>query len=51
MLTREKLENTVWWLLLDVAPTLVLLCVVAFLAYTQGQIEAFILVDEMEVCQ
>ena len=50
MFTREKLENTVWWLLVDVAPTLVLVCVVAFLAYTQGQIDALILVNEMEVC-
>ncbi len=47
---RHRLENAVWWLLLELAPTLGLVLVVWFLAYTQGQIDALILVDEMEVC-
>jgi hypothetical protein len=47
---RHRLENAVWWFLVELAPTLVLLLVVAFLAYTQGQIDAIKLIDDMEVC-
>lgn len=50
MKLRHRLENIVWWLLTDVAPTALLLLAVWFLAYTQGQIDAIKLIDSLEVC-
>ena len=46
----HRLENVLWWFLLELAPTLGLVLVVAFLAYTQGQIDAIELINDMEVC-
>lgn len=50
MKLRHRLEHTAWWLLTDVAPTLILYLVVAAFAYTQGEIDAFKLIDTLEVC-
>ncbi|KPQ29297.1 MAG: hypothetical protein HLUCCX14_07165 [Marinobacter excellens HL-55] len=50
MTLRHKLENALWWFLIDVAPMLILCLVIAVLAYTQGQIDALKLLDSLEVC-
>lgn len=50
MKLRHRLENALWWFLIDAAPTILLVLVVAFLAYTQGQIDAIKLIDSLEVC-
>lgn len=49
MKLRHRLENTLWWFLTEV-PTILLVLVVSFLAYTQGQIDAIKLIDSLEVC-
>lgn len=49
MKLRHRFENALWWLLIDVAPTALLLLAVWFLAYNQGQIDAIKLIDSLEV--
>lgn len=46
----HKLDKAVWWLLNEVAPTLILCIVVAVIAYTLGEINALKFFASFGVC-
>ncbi|WP_156836602.1 hypothetical protein [Marinobacter daepoensis] len=50
MKLRHRLENIAWWLVTDVAPTVLLCWVVAELAYAQGMIDTVTYLDTLELC-